>query len=252
MGSGRRSDECDSCGTPYGTWVPSLGMALCRGCERAGAGQAARDPVLVGEVLAGLVDAARFEVRGGSGVPERRHREAVRDLGAWAVVVPEPRHAEAVRELGAGSVVVPEPRLPEAVRDLGAGSVVVPEPRLPEAVRDLGPGPVVVPEPRSGGSSPGPAGPATSPCRRCGARAEWLRTVRGRWILIEPGDLPARAVPAGSRWRVAGEGTAVQLGAALPSDTCRVSHFDVCAAAPAPVGSPALLALWRGHARRIA
>ncbi|WP_233448067.1 MULTISPECIES: DUF6083 domain-containing protein [Streptomyces] len=170
-------------------------MALCRGCERAGAGQAARDPVLVGEVLAGLVDAARFEVRGGRGVPE-------------------PRLAEAVRDLGAGPVVVPEPRLREAVRDLGAGAVVVPEPRLPEAVRDLGPGPVGVPEPRSGGSSPAPAGPATSPCRRCGARAEWHRTVRGRWILIEPGDLPTRAVPAGSRWRVAGDGTAVQLGAA--------------------------------------
>ncbi|QES07197.1 hypothetical protein DEJ44_17350 [Streptomyces venezuelae] len=149
-------------------------------------------------------------------------------------------------------MVAPEPRLAEAVRELGAGPVVVPEPRLAEAVRDLGAGAVVVPEPRSGGSSPGPAGPATSPCRRCGARAEWHRTVRGRWILIEPGDLPARAVPAGSRWRVAGDGTAVQLGAALPSDTCRVSHFDVCAAAPAPVGSPALLALWRGHARRIA
>ncbi|WP_306325918.1 DUF6083 domain-containing protein [Streptomyces venezuelae] len=188
-------------------------MALCWGCERSGAGQPARDPVLVGEVLAGLVDAARWEVRGGSRVPEQPFAEAVRDLGPGVVAVSEP---------------------------------------LPEGVRELGPGAVAVPEPRSGGSSSESAGPATSPCRRCGARAEWHRTVRGRWILIEPGDVPARAVPAGSRWRVAGDGTAVELGAALPSDTCRVSHFDVCAAAPAPVGSPALLALWRGHARRIA
>ncbi|MET7756517.1 DUF6083 domain-containing protein [Streptomyces sp. NPDC005389] len=70
--------------------------------------------------------------------------------------------------------------------------------------------------------------------------------------MIEPGELATAAVPAGSRWRIAGDGTAVNLGSAVPSDTCRVSHFDVCAASPEPVGSLVLLALWRGHARRIA
>ncbi|MFC8490230.1 hypothetical protein ACFUJU_05385 [Streptomyces sp. NPDC057235] len=57
MVAGRRSEECDFCGAPYGSWVTSLGMALCSACERAGADQPAREPVLVGDVLAGLADA---------------------------------------------------------------------------------------------------------------------------------------------------------------------------------------------------
>ncbi|MGW4705357.1 hypothetical protein [Streptomyces sp. NPDC004285] len=54
MVAGRRSEECDSCGAPYGTWVPSLRMSLCAECERAGAAHPVREPVLVGDVLAGL------------------------------------------------------------------------------------------------------------------------------------------------------------------------------------------------------
>ncbi|MEU2072923.1 DUF6083 domain-containing protein [Streptomyces sp. NPDC013489] len=172
-------------------------MVLCTSCEGAGAAHPARDPVLVGDVLAGLVDAASFAARGGG------------------------------------------------VRDL----------RLGEAMRDVRRAAVGVPEPRSGGTAPvvpRATGPAASACRRCGAQAVWHRTVRGRWIMIEPGELATSAVPAGSRWRITGDGTAVNLGSAVPSDTCRVSHFDVCAAGPEPVGSLVLLALWRGHARRIA
>ncbi|SEC96379.1 hypothetical protein [Streptomyces sp. TLI_105] len=52
MVAGRRGAECESCGAPYGTWVASLGMALCAECERAGAAHPTRDPVLVGDVLA--------------------------------------------------------------------------------------------------------------------------------------------------------------------------------------------------------
>lgn len=200
MGSGRRSDECDSCGVPYGTWVPSLGMSLCARCEVAGAAHPTRDPVLVGDVLAGLVDAASFAVRGSGG-----------GMG-----------------IGSGS------------RGIGGGG----------GPGGLSPG-GLIPEARSVGSVPDAGRPGASVCGRCGARAEWHRTVRGRWIMIEPGALRAAAVPAGSRWRVAGDGTAVNLGSAVPSDTCRISHFDVCPVGPEPVGSPVLLALWRGHARRI-
>lgn len=74
-------------------------------------------------------------------------------------------------------------------------------------------------------------------CRYCDATAEWHRTTGGRWILMEPGTFPVRSVPAGRRWHIAGDGTAVALRAAAPSDTCRVSHFDVCpalSASPAP------------------
>ncbi|MCX5376255.1 DUF6083 domain-containing protein [Streptomyces sp. NBC_00091] len=85
---------------------------------------------------------------------------------------------------------------------------------------------------------PRPAGDPASPearpaaCRRCGGEAHWHRTVRGKWILIEPGEYPTHTVPAGQRWRIAPDGTAVNLGAASPTDTCRVSHFHVCAESP--------------------
>ncbi|MFJ9338102.1 DUF6083 domain-containing protein [Streptomyces sp. NPDC101733] len=72
---------------------------------------------------------------------------------------------------------------------------------------------------------PGP----TAACRSCGEAAHWHRTVRGKWILMEPGDVPVHTVPAGQRWRIAPDGTAVNLGAASPTDTCRISHFYVCA-----------------------
>lgn len=165
MVSGRRSDECEACGAPYGIWVVSLGMALCGSCEQAGADHPAREPVLVGEVLAGVADAVTHAARSGRAVPDARR-------------------------------------------------------------------------------------PPAATCDGCGASTEWHRTLRGRWVMIEPGELAARVVPAGRRWRIAGDGTAVNLGPAVPSDTCRVSHFDVCPARPEPVGAPVLLALWRGHARR--
>ncbi|MFF1506940.1 DUF6083 domain-containing protein [Streptomyces sp. NPDC058326] len=182
----------------------SLGMALCPRCEGTGAVLPTRDPVLVGDVLAGLVDAATLAVRPGRLVPDARSGRLVPEARRSGHLVPDAR----------GSGLVPEPR---------PGHV------LPEAVA-----------------------PGGAACGRCGAPAQWHRTVRGRWIMIEPGELTTRAVPAGSRWRVAGDGTAVDLGSAVPSDTCRVSHFDVCAANPEPVGSPVLLALWRGHVRRFA
>ncbi|WP_330329035.1 DUF6083 domain-containing protein [Streptomyces sp. NBC_00536] len=76
------------------------------------------------------------------------------------------------------------------------------------------------------GAGAGAARPAT--CRDCGQAAYWHRTVRGKWILIEPGTRPTHTVPAGQRWRVAPDGSAVNLGAASPTDTCRISHFAVC------------------------
>ncbi|GGU76304.1 hypothetical protein GCM10010275_08420 [Streptomyces litmocidini] len=184
MVAGRRSAECDSCGTPYGTWVTSLGMTLCAECERTGAAHPERDPVLVGDVLAGLVEVVAQGAR----------------------------------------VVAQRTRPGSAVRD--------------EA------GPV--------SDTPDARAPVPAVCDRCGALAEWHRTARGRWVMIEPGELTARLVPAGRRWRVGGDGTAVDLGAAVPSDGCRVSHFDVCPARPAPADSPVMLALWRSHARRTA
>jgi hypothetical protein len=38
-------------------------------------------------------------------------------------------------------------------------------------------------------------------------------------------------VPAGERWYVAGDGTAVPLGRAHPDDDCRVTHWLLCPAA---------------------
>lgn len=98
-------------------------------------------------------------------------------------------------------------------------------------------------------SAPAARSSSTVRCKSCGAHTSWHRTARGRWIMIESGDWPIGPIPAGRRWRIAGDGTAVNLGAASPSDTCRVSHFDVCPSRAAPVDSPALLALWRRNAQ---
>ncbi|WP_329118361.1 DUF6083 domain-containing protein [Streptomyces sp. NBC_01353] len=103
---------------------------------------------------------------------------------------------------------------------------------------------------RTGRAVPDARSTGSTTCDTCGGQATWHRTVRGRWIMIEPGELPVGSVPPGKRWRIAGDGTAVNLGPASPSDTCRVCHFDVCPTRPAPLDSPVLLALWRKHARR--
>ncbi|WP_370012525.1 DUF6083 domain-containing protein [Nocardia cyriacigeorgica] len=86
-------------------------------------------------------------------------------------------------------------------------------------------------------------------CKYCDMEALWHRTLNGRWILLECGAYPTFQVPPGRRWRVAGDGTAVNLGGANPTDECRITHFDVCPARRAPEDSPLLLAVWRGHRR---
>ncbi|MFJ5828149.1 hypothetical protein [Streptomyces sp. NPDC093089] len=73
MVSGRWSDECESCGAPYGRWIGSLGMALCGTCERAESEQPVREPVLVGDVLAGLTAAVSFAAGSGGSVPDARN-----------------------------------------------------------------------------------------------------------------------------------------------------------------------------------
>ncbi|MEU0083563.1 DUF6083 domain-containing protein [Streptomyces sp. NPDC006274] len=87
-------------------------------------------------------------------------------------------------------------------------------------------------------------------CRECGAPAEWYRTTGGRWMLMEPGAQTTASVPPGRRWRVAGDGTAVNLRGAAPSGNCRVSHFDVCPAHTAPPDTTTLLTLWQRNARQ--
>ncbi|MFE2282706.1 DUF6083 domain-containing protein [Streptomyces sp. NPDC059443] len=146
----------------------SLGMSLCTHCERVGSARPDREPVLVGEILAGT-----------AGVLDHAVRAARSATRARAVQAPR-------------------------------GTV----------------------------------------CRTCGAAAEWHRTVRGRWLMVEPGSWPADSVPAGQRWHITDNGTVVALSAASVSGRCRISHFDVCSRAPAPTGSPLLLGLWRKNVQR--
>lgn len=84
-------------------------------------------------------------------------------------------------------------------------------------------------------------------CSRCGAQANWHKTVNGHWILMEVDSFPTRLIAPGHRWRIGGDGTAINLGRANPSDTVRVSHFDACPSRPAPGHSPMLLTLWQGR-----
>ncbi|MFF8381207.1 DUF6083 domain-containing protein [Streptomyces sp. NPDC015661] len=256
MVAGRRSEECDSCGAPYGTWVGSLRMALCAECERAGAAHPVREPVLVGDVLAGLAEVVtRPTVRAGG---------AVRDAARAFSAVPDAACAvgavsDAARAVGAvpdaACVVGAVSDAARAVGDVPNAACVVSA--VSDAARAVSAVPdvvrVVSAVPQQRPAAPAACGaPSPAACDRCGARAAWHRTVRGRWVMIEPGELTTRLVPAGRRWRVAGDGTAVNLGSAEPSHTCRVRHADVCPARPAPAESPVMLALWRSHARRTA
>ncbi|WP_425296790.1 DUF6083 domain-containing protein [Nocardia cyriacigeorgica] len=59
-------------------------------------------------------------------------------------------------------------------------------------------------------------------CKYCDTEALWHRTLHGRWILLEYGAYPTFQIPPGKRWRVAGDGTAVNLGGANPTDECRM------------------------------
>lgn len=86
-------------------------------------------------------------------------------------------------------------------------------------------------------------------CKDCGTACSWHRTEHGRWLLLEPGGYPTEKVPPGKRWRVAGDGTAVNLGGANPADECRITHFDVCPAKRPPDDGPLLLAIWRQRRR---
>jgi hypothetical protein len=105
-------------------------------------------------------------------------------------------------------------------------------------VQQLGPPPVT--DPRKGNATL---------CDDCGVACSWHRTERGRWLLLEPGGYPTGKVPPGKRWRVAGDGTAVNLGWANPTDECRITHLDVCPAGPAPDDGTLLLAIWRQRRR---
>ncbi|MFD3706147.1 DUF6083 domain-containing protein [Nocardia sp. NPDC058658] len=79
--------------------------------------------------------------------------------------------------------------------------------------------------------------------------------VYGAGAGAEERPVPLRTVacdfedPTGQRWRVAGDGTAVNLGGANPTDECRITHFDVCPAKRAPEDGALLLGVWRGNRR---
>ncbi|MCX5211615.1 DUF6083 domain-containing protein [Kitasatospora sp. NBC_00240] len=172
---------CDSCRRPLTRWTTAVGGTRCTGCAPAAADPTDREPVTLGEALAGAFAEVARSVPAAPLLPAQRTGPAAAEA-----------HAEA-------------------------------------------------------GLDPGAEAGAT--CRRCGARAVWHLTVRGRWILMEPGEWPTGAVPVGKRWRITADGIAVNLGASGRTDTCRISHFDTCSEEPAPYESSVMLGLWHQHAR---
>ncbi|MFE2910088.1 DUF6083 domain-containing protein [Kitasatospora indigofera] len=178
---------CESCRRPLTRWTTAVGGTRCTGCAPVAADPSDREPVTLGEALAGAF-------------------------------------AEVARSVPAA-------------------------PLLP-AQRTGGPSAAGAHAAARPGSAPGPGADAGAGagCRRCGARAIWHLTVRGRWILMEPGEWPTGAVPVGKRWRITADGIAVNLGASGRPDTCRISHFDTCAEEPAPYESSVMLGLWHQHA----
>ncbi|MEV0848272.1 DUF6083 domain-containing protein [Streptomyces sp. NPDC049954] len=83
----------------------------------------------------------------------------------------------------------------------------------------------------------GPDAPVFGRCGLCGAPAEWRRTARGRWVLLEPGERPCALVPPGSRWRIAADGTAVGVTGGPSWRPCRAAHHELC-----PAGAASLAA----------
>ncbi|MFE9250475.1 DUF6083 domain-containing protein [Streptomyces sp. NPDC007088] len=83
----------------------------------------------------------------------------------------------------------------------------------------------------------GPRAPVFGRCGLCGAPAEWRRTARGRWVLLEPGERPCALVPPGSRWRIVADGTAVGVTGGPSWRPCRAAHREQC-----PAGTAALAA----------
>lgn len=73
-----------------------------------------------------------------------------------------------------------------------------------------------------------PDAPVFGRCGLCGAPAEWRRTARGRWVLLEPGERPCALVPPGSRWRIAADGTAVGVTGGPSWRPCRAAHHELC------------------------
>ncbi|GGT07627.1 hypothetical protein GCM10010222_56950 [Streptomyces tanashiensis] len=144
MVAGRRRQECDSCGVPYGTWVASLRMTLCAECERAGAAHPVREPVLVGDVLAGLADVVARPTTGAGGADASR-----------AV------SADASRAVSAVSALSADPS--RAVSAVSAVSAVPQQWTPSAAAREK--------EASAACEASSPAG-----CDRCGAGAEWHRT----------------------------------------------------------------------------
>lgn len=98
------------------------------------------------------------------------------------------------------------------------------------------------------GPRPSPREGTAATCSACGAHTEWHKTRNGRWIMMELHEFPTGQIAVGHRWRIAGDGTALNLGHANPAPMTRVSHFDACPARTAPTHSPALLRLWRRRA----
>lgn len=144
MVAGRRRQECDSCGVPYGTWVASLRMTLCAECERAGAAHPVREPVLVGDVLAGLADVVARPTTGAGGA-DASHAVS----------------ADASRAVSAVSALSADPS--RAVSAVSAVSAVPQQWTPSAAAREK--------EASAACEASSPAG-----CDRCGAGAEWHRT----------------------------------------------------------------------------
>lgn len=65
-------------------------------------------------------------------------------------------------------------------------------------------------------------------CRTCQVEVRWHKTRLGKSIALDIEPVPVLTLALGKRWRVAGDGVALNLGRSAPTDTCRRCHFDAC------------------------
>lgn len=82
---------------------------------------------------------------------------------------------------------------------------------------------------------------ALAQCDVCGMGVRRHCDTEGNTVELDPREAPVGLVPAGLRWYVAGDGTAINLGAAGP-ESVRVRHHDACHSPRADLAT--LRALW--------
>jgi len=92
--------------------------------------------------------------------------------------------------------------------------------------------------------------PAGTPCSRCGGLLVWFRTIKGKWVALDPGRIPATKLPAEDQW-YAKDGVAHRPRQGQALSMARFRHALVCGREPAPDQWSPLFNIWASNTPRL-